>query len=337
MIYKIKSKLPSRTLFFVIALGLASVPVAAQNGVVFYTDKAAWEAASAGVTFIDFEDIAAPGGVADFSTPRPCVFDPDTCLTISGVRFVSNAVAPDCPPEIQDPDLCDGIGFLQVVDPAFDPQFFDWNSGAVALGGPSFGFSGGTVCSGISAFPPPDVTAVSGEFMITHFTRNDFGNNNVLRVFLADGTTQFIVFNTFDRPTRAFVGVTSDQPILYVRFVANCFFGGIHPLVDNFAFGGTSLTPSQILDFFDTSVTEGNLVGQGPGGSARGRLNALQNMIMTAGDLIEDGLIDEACQQLLDAFNRTDGLPRPPDYVAGSAAAELATLIQNLMADLGCL
>lgn len=101
------------------------------------------------------------------------------------------------------------------------------------------------------------------------------------------------------------------------------------------------LPPSEqiatILDFVDTAVTEGTLVGQGPGGSAQGRLNALQNMIKAAGDLIEDGLIDEACQQLLNAFNRTDGSPRPPDFVEGSTASELATLIQDLRTDLGCL
>ena len=93
---------------------------------------------------------------------------------------------------------------------------------------------------------------------------------------------------------------------------------------------------ANILNFFDQSVTDGALVGKGPGNSAQGRLNALRNMIEAAGNLIVDDNIEEACQQLQDVFNRTDGQFPPPDFVAGSAASELAELIQNLRNDLEC-
>ena len=62
-------------------------------------------------------------------------------------------------------------------------------------------------------------------------------------------------------------------------------------------------------------------------------------MIEAAGDLIEDGLIEEACQQLMDAYKKCDGLAppeSPPDFVAGPHAAELAVMIQNLRISLGC-
>jgi hypothetical protein len=91
-----------------------------------------------------------------------------------------------------------------------------------------------------------------------------------------------------------------------------------------------------ILDFFDQSVAAGTLYGDGPGDSADGRRNALRNQIEAAGDLIDDGALEQACQQLLNAYERCDGLPRPPEFVAGPAAATLAGMILSLMADLGC-
>ncbi|MDT7041204.1 choice-of-anchor D domain-containing protein [Candidatus Nitronereus thalassa] len=93
---------------------------------------------------------------------------------------------------------------------------------------------------------------------------------------------------------------------------------------------------ANILEFIDTAVSEGTLAGSGNGNSAENRLNALINMIEAAGDLIEQGQIVEACDQLASAYKKTDGLPKPPDFVEGESAAELATRIQDLRNDLGC-
>ena len=59
-------------------------------------------------------------------------------------------------------------------------------------------------------------------------------------------------------------------------------------------------------------------------------------MIEAAGDLIDDGAYEDACRQFLDAYKRCDGLARPPDFVSGSAALELAEMILDLIASLGC-
>ncbi|MBA7653130.1 Outer membrane protein assembly factor BamB [subsurface metagenome] len=91
-----------------------------------------------------------------------------------------------------------------------------------------------------------------------------------------------------------------------------------------------------ILEFFDMSVEQGTLVGEGPGKSDRGRTKALRNIIETAKDFIEVGDIESACQQLLGAYKRCDGLPIPPDFVGGDAAPGLADMIQDLMDSLGC-
>lgn len=112
-------------------------------------------------------------------------------------------------------------------------------------------------------------------------------------------------------------------------------------VVSSLAGVGVSIEPppsvsiADILAFFDASVADGTLVGNGPGKSADGRRDALRNMIEAAGDLIEDGAIGEAQRQLMNAYQRCDGLDRPPEFVAGTAAPTLAGMILDLIAELG--
>ena len=87
----------------------------------------------------------------------------------------------------------------------------------------------------------------------------------------------------------------------------------------------------EILDFFDVSVDEGSLEGSGPGKSAGGRLKALDNQIAAVSSLIAEGALDEAYSKLLSIYQRVDGQPKPPDFVSGEAAEELANLVLELM------
>lgn len=77
---------------------------AAQAAVVTFSDRTVWNAATAGVSNIDFEGLAEPGS-----------FVVANGATIGGVTFT-------------------GSGNLFVVDPAYSPEFYDWGSGAVMLG-----------------------------------------------------------------------------------------------------------------------------------------------------------------------------------------------------------
>jgi beta propeller repeat protein len=92
----------------------------------------------------------------------------------------------------------------------------------------------------------------------------------------------------------------------------------------------------EILAFTDASVANGTLAGDGPGNSGNGRLGALWNMIRAAGEDIALGDIQSACTQLEDAYDRTDGLSPPPDFVSGPAADDLAEMIVLLKETLGC-
>jgi hypothetical protein len=93
---------------------------------------------------------------------------------------------------------------------------------------------------------------------------------------------------------------------------------------------------AEILAFIDASVANGTLEGDGRGNSGNGRLGALRNMIRAAGEDITLGDIQSACTQLDDAYDRTDGLSPPPDFVSGPAADDLAEKIVLLQETLGC-
>lgn len=91
-----------------------------------------------------------------------------------------------------------------------------------------------------------------------------------------------------------------------------------------------------ILEFFDESVANGSLTGDGQGNSANGRLNALINMLEMAGDLIAIGDIEGACGQLKAASRKCDSESPPPDFVTGYAVTELYNMISELMKSIGC-
>ena len=91
-----------------------------------------------------------------------------------------------------------------------------------------------------------------------------------------------------------------------------------------------------LLDFIVIGLADGTLEGNGPGRSAGGRAKAFVNMIESSGDLIEEGSIADACDQLLDVLKRIDGEPRPPDFLTGADAEAVEMLIIDLRASLGC-
>lgn len=117
------------------------------------------------------------------------------------------------------------------------------------------------------------------------------------------------------------------------------------------------ITIDKILDLFNSCVDDGSLEGYVPDKSgkkksvakitkgngsdklAENRLNALRNMIETAGHLIDSGKIDEACGQLKAAYKKMDGLNTPgssTDFVTGEAVSKLSTMVQKLMDKLEC-
>ena len=91
-----------------------------------------------------------------------------------------------------------------------------------------------------------------------------------------------------------------------------------------------------ILDSFDDWTGSGDLVGSGTGKSSDYRLNAFGNKLETAQDLIDEGDIDGACEQLMATYMICDGKPRPKDFVSGDAVMDMSKLILHLMASIEC-
>ena len=163
---------------------------------------------------------------------------------------------------------------------------------------------------------------------------------------LAGGSAGFSV--GLSAPQTVARGDSLDIPVTFAPLVAGAAVNSLRIATDAGTLDvpltgtGVSVAPppqqqvADILAFFDASVTAGTLTGSGNGNSANGRRKALRNMIEAAGDLIQQGRLGDACLQLADALNRTDGDPRPPDFVLGTAAPELAQRIQALRATLGC-
>ena len=167
------------------------------------------------------------------------------------------------------------------------------------------------------------VSAVSGQFSITLIPTiplvlpaGDDAEVEVTFIPTEVGYFEDILHITSDDP---------DRPLVEVALSGTGVEGGLSP----------SEQIANILDFFEKSVNDGTLVGGSPGKSAEHRLNALRNMLKAAGNHIENGVMGEACQQLLAAYRKTDGQSKPPDFVTGVAAPQLASLIQDLMDSLG--
>jgi len=99
----------------------------------------------------------------------------------------------------------------------------------------------------------------------------------------------------------------------------------------------------KILDFIDESIKSRALLGYesdpifGEDPERGNRLNILKDKISTAANLLENGNFKEACQDLLDAYEGTDGSSQTPDLVYGQAAAELAKKIKLMRIEIiGC-
>ena len=94
---------------------------------------------------------------------------------------------------------------------------------------------------------------------------------------------------------------------------------------------------SKGIDFIDASVADGSLEGRGTGWLAKFRLFILREMLVIAGEFIENEQTNYACNILKRAYKRCDGEPWPlPDFVVGEAVPELVRMIEGLMESLGC-
>lgn len=107
-------------------------------------------------------------------------------------------------------------------------------------------------------------------------------------------------------------------------------------VVHDFGIQGTPEDPEEpvrtpcedLIAFFDEAVAAGTLQGNGPGRSANGRRGAFRHMLEDVCELLDAGLLDEACSKLNVVHRKCDG--DDGDFVAGEATEELRSRILEI-------
>jgi hypothetical protein len=91
-----------------------------------------------------------------------------------------------------------------------------------------------------------------------------------------------------------------------------------------------------VIDFYDAGIADGTIYGLGSGRAAAARVRIFGRMLDAADDYIADGDYVEACGQLNSAVVRSDGEPRPPDFLGGEGVPALNAMLLDVMDALGC-
>ena len=180
----------------------ASMAAPAGATPLLFTDQTAWQAASTGLVSVDFEGYAGYNTSGYFNTAAG--FSGRGGLQIIGLT----------PPDSY---------YLFTQDPSTSTNY-SWGTGDVLMG-PNIGWGNGYIQANL---PAGGVTSVGSNVM----THTPFAA--AVTVSLSTGDT--FVVDTFNNPTPAFVGFTSEVPITYIRFTPATGYS----LIDNFSYGSSS-------------------------------------------------------------------------------------------------
>lgn len=199
------------------ATAVLGVGRAAEASTIFYSDRAAFLSAVAPGTNIDFEGIAAANSYADIYGS-----------TISGVTFTTDST------------------LLAAIDPGYAPSYYDWGSGATAIGY--------YYADPIRATLPAGKNAVGADVMIVDAYNGGVAEQMFAMITLLDATTVTQSITTLAIPGRAFMGFTADQPIVSIAFYTPDISLGSGPnyypfsAIDNFVVSNTPVPePSSLL------------------------------------------------------------------------------------------
>jgi hypothetical protein len=179
-----------KSLHALIVLTALLISLPAYGQVILFTDRQAFEAATANRTSINFADFLAPGQVIGQVTGP-------AGLTLSGVNFMGLPA-----------------NFLYVIAPGYGDPYQGWITNPTVL--QSLAPPGTTLVVTL----PPGTTAVGTDIYTITGNPNPglplYFYGDPVQVSLASG--QAFTIQTFNKPNLAFVGFASASPITSLRF-----------------------------------------------------------------------------------------------------------------------
>ena len=110
---------------------------------------------------------------------------------------------------------------LAAIDPGYAPSYYDWGSGATAIGY--------YYADPIRATLPAGKNAVGADVMVVDYSNGGVAEQMFASITLLDTTTVTQSITTLPIPGRAFMGFTSDQAIVSIAFYTPDISGGSGP------------------------------------------------------------------------------------------------------------
>lgn len=93
---------------------------------------------------------------------------------------------------------------------------------------------------------------------------------------------------------------------------------------------------NELIELFNASVDDGSIEGHGPESSAPNRLRAFGHILDAANDFVVGGYEKLACSKLLVAYEKSDDIHPPPDFIQGDNREAINNKIVDVMEALGC-
>jgi hypothetical protein len=195
-------------LVFFFTLSFASATLA-QSRVEHLDTREAFNAASSGLSTIDFGSVAPRKGFG--------MYRPPLGLTTNGVTFRTTGGARFGP----------GIIYVASIDYMGTNPLYQTGTGEMI----SWGAPNQPGNASLDVTLPPGVTAVGADL----WTKQPYASTIEVVVTTEDGQSETVVVNTRTRPEAAFVGFIADKSIVTISFRPPKGQSGL--LLDNFSFG----------------------------------------------------------------------------------------------------
>ncbi|MFV0414856.1 MAG: hypothetical protein ACK5NG_00660 [Chthoniobacterales bacterium] len=129
---------------------------------------------------------------------------------------------------------------LSAISPGYAPSYYNWNSGAVAVGGYYGEY--------IRITPSKDIYYIGADVMLAAYNTGAVTGTMTAVITLQDSSTDTRSLTTLSRPNRAFMGfISSSSPVANIEFYTPDTNAGANyypiPIIDNVIIPEPGVTP----------------------------------------------------------------------------------------------